>query len=190
MQRNGSLAGWVTACLVFAMAPVVPAQNREPDHQALRQLLVSMQKAINSNDLKSLEPFLARGFVFTGVDQTLVTNAAGMAAYFGRMVRPDAPVARVEMAPQAGALTRFVGPDAGYCFGTSLDTYTLKDGRKFRIPSRWTAVVVREGGAWKAAAIHLGVNFLDNPVLTARSLSVWRRIGIALRLAEPPYERP
>lgn len=178
------LCAWVSAGPAAGQEP-----DRAADHESLRQLMKRTATAINTADLKALESCLAEEFAFTTVDQSCITNQAGLAAYFGRLSSPDSPVASVQIAPRAQFLTRFVGPDAGYCGGDSVDVYTLKDGRVFRIPSRWTAVVLRERGAWRAAAVHTGINFIDNPVLAARALSVWGKLGILLHLKTPPYER-
>jgi hypothetical protein len=57
-----------------------------------------------------------------------------------------------------------------------------------KLRERWTGVVAREDGAWKIAAVHIGVNFLDNPVIRYRSMSVWKKMGIWLHLSKPPSD--
>ena len=165
------------------------SEERAADHEALRAALKTATTAINNRDVQALTGCLAREFVFTSIDQTVFTNATDFAAYFARMfTAPDAPLASLRIAPQATILTRFVGPDVGYCYGTSVDRYTLKDGKVFTLDVRWTALVVRENGQWKAATVHCGVNFLDNPVLKAAGMSFWKKLGVLLHLAKPPYE--
>jgi hypothetical protein len=54
----------------------------------------------------------------------------------------------------------------GLAYGKGLEDYTLNDGRFFSIPTRWTAVVAKEDdGKWRIRSMHIGTNFLDNPLL-------------------------
>jgi hypothetical protein len=64
----------------------------------------------------------------------------------------------------------------------------LKDGRVFRIKQRWTALVVEEDGAWKVAAAHMGVNFMDNPYLRVKCMSFWGKLAVFLHLRKPPTD--
>jgi ketosteroid isomerase-like protein len=174
-------AAVTTACL--AQAP-----DREADHEALRQLMKTATAAINAQDVSTLATCLAKDFVFVTIDQTVITNQQGIAAYYDRMLKgKDAPLASLAIKAEADVLTRFVDTNAGYCYGKSVDAYTLKDKRVFTLDVRWSALVVKEDGQWKAAVIHTGVDLLNNPVLTARSMSVWRKLGIFLHLVDPPY---
>ncbi|MBL8507009.1 MAG: hypothetical protein JNM11_01000, partial [Chitinimonas sp.] len=53
------------------------------------------------------------------------------------------------------------------------------------MPTRWTAVVAREGGSWKLVKLHFSVNLLDNPMLTATKEYALRgvlAVGVVLLL--------
>lgn len=165
--------------------------GREADHTALRALMSNIVVAINSQDVGALSKCFAKDFVFTAVDQTVLTNAASIKAYYAQMLSDkDSPVSAFEMAPKADVLTRFTDANTGYCFGSSDDTYTVRRNKRVvHITSRWTAVVIREDGEWKAAAVHTGVNFLDNPVLEAKTLSTWGKISTWLGLRKYPGEK-
>ena len=191
MNRGRQIA--VAVMLGCGMSALALAQeagvNREADHQALRQLREDVMKAVSSQDMTVLGTFFAKEFVLTAVDQTVLTNREGMLAYYMRMFKdPNAPIVKMDVTGDADILTRFTDANTGYCYGSSAATYTLKDGRVIKIKERWTGVVVKEEGAWKIAAVHIGVNFLDNPVLRARSMSFWRKMGIVLHLAKPPSD--
>lgn len=182
------LIGSAACMLVIANASIAQSTDREADHDALRQLMKKTTAAINSQDLAALGACMAREFVFVTIDQTIITNREGIAAYYDRMLKgKDAPIAVLSCKPEAEILTRFFGENAGYCYGKSTDAYTLKDKRVFTLDVRWSSTVVKEDGQWKIATAHTGVDFMDNPVLTVRSMSFWRKIGIALHLVKPPY---
>ena len=181
---------WALSCGIGALAVAQDAgTSREADHQALRQLRAKVIAAVNSQDVNTLTSVFAKEFVLTTVDQTVLTNKEGFAAYYERMFKDaKAPIVKMQTTVEADVLTRFTGPDAGYCYGSALATYTLKDGRVFNIKERWTALVVKEGAEWKLAAAHTGVDFLDNPVLRVASMSLWRKMAIWMHLAKPPTD--
>ncbi len=179
MTRNRHL--WRVAALAATLAAAASAQeaasNREADHEALRALRVKVTKAINGRDPKALAACFAKEFAFTCADQTLITSEAELASYLDRMFgSDDSPLVSMTTEPKADILTRFVGENAGYCYGTSTETYTLRGGRKSTLKARWTALVIKEGGEWKVAAAHVGVNLLDNPVLS-RAISTGRNMA-------------
>jgi phosphoserine aminotransferase len=47
---------------------------RADDHDALRALRVRVTEAINTRDVTALRACLAKEFVFTAVDQTVITD--------------------------------------------------------------------------------------------------------------------
>lgn len=177
------------ACLSGVVLAADVGASREADHAALRLLMTNVTQAINGGDLDKLNACFAKEFVFTAVDQTALTNVTAVKAFYDAMFRQEtSPVTNMATAPTADVLTRFVGDDAGYCYGSSVETYALRKGGIMKMTTRWTAVVVKEAGLWKVAAVHTGVNFLDNPVLRYRTMSFWRKLGIFLHLASPPTE--
>jgi hypothetical protein len=97
-------------------------------------------------------------------------------------------VAKLTTAPDADVLTHFTADNAGYCYGRGVDTYTLKNGQVVRIRNRWTGVVGKEGGEWKVCAVHVGVNFLDNPLLDYKAMPFWKRLALYFRLVRPPSD--
>ena len=180
------LAGFMGLTVVAQDA----APEREADHQALRALMVKATTAINEQDLKTLGTCFTKEFAFTTADQSVITNRAGLNAHYNKTFKdPKSIVTKLHSAPKAEILTRFTGPDTGYCYGHAVETYTIKNERIFTLTNRWTTLLRKEDGAWKIEAAHVGVNFINNPVLEAKSMGFWRKVGVALRLVEPPWKR-
>ena len=171
---------WVVV-MACGGAPVAAQESegeRAADHAALRALRGEMVRALQAGDVEKLTGFLAREFVVTTVDQTAITKVSEFKPYMDRMFNgPDALLTGLDVDPEADILTRFVSDTAGYCYGKSTDTYHLKSGGVTQMTSRWTAVLQKEDGEWKVAALHFGTNFLDNPVLD-RSIAAGRNLGI------------
>jgi hypothetical protein len=136
------------------------------EHAALRGLRGSLVEALNKQDVAALAPHLAKEFVYTGIDQTVITELAGLDAFFTRVfTAPDAPVENMTIEAEPTTLTRFIADNVGVCYGTAKETYKLKNGKDFVLNSRWTATCLKEDGAWKISAIQSGVNVLDNTLL-------------------------
>jgi len=178
------------AALPDLRAEPVTAGSREADHEELRELKTKVVAAINGQDLDALASCFTQSFAFTGADQTLVTTAAELKAYYQSVFKETSSlVTSIQTEAEAAALTRFIDKNTGYCYGTSTDIYTVKGGRKVCLENRWTATVVKVDGEWKVAAAHVGVNFLDNPVLEARTMPAWRKMAVFMRLAKAPGEK-
>jgi len=175
----------------FARAADSPSTpDREADHAALRTLLSDATKAFNGQDLDKMFTYFAKDFVFTAVDQTVITDLASAKRYYDRTLRhPDSKITSVTVEPSADVLTRFTGEASGYCYGKTRDIYTLMGtSRKVATEGRWTAVVVKENGVWKVAAIHIGVNFIDNPVIAYQSLPFYRKALLGMGFGKYPGE--
>jgi ketosteroid isomerase-like protein len=159
----------LTGMLAWAAAADVatdPSGDREADHAALRTLRDQAVDAINRQDFARLRECLNAPFVFTTIDQTVLTSPEEITAYYDRIFRQGKyPIAKMTIDVEADIPTRFLGPDIGYCHGSAKNRYELLNGMKVTIDSRWSALVSRHEGTWKVDMIHASVNFLDNPVI-------------------------
>jgi ketosteroid isomerase-like protein len=159
-----------------SLADAQPADgNHQADHVALRALRDKVVVALASQDMPMLTSCFAKDFAFTTVTQDVLTNETQVKTFFDRMFHGnDALVTSLKSEPKADILTRFLSENVGICYGSSIDTYTLKSGPVVQMNVRWSATVVKENGEWKVAMAHIGTDFLDNPVLD-RVTSFWKR---------------
>ncbi|WP_456444552.1 DUF4440 domain-containing protein [Thiolapillus sp.] len=152
----------------------VAKEDREGDHQQLRQLMAQASEAINKQDMVKLRSLLATEFVITMVDQQRMTDAAQLDDFVERyFVGESAPLKSITVTPEADAPSRFIGDNVAIAYGHSDDIYILKTGAEVMIPAKWTATLVRQPDGWKIAAFHSGVNLMDNPVLAAAQQNLW-----------------
>jgi ketosteroid isomerase-like protein len=155
----------------------------------LRALRDKVEKAINAGDMKELRTCLAEDFTFITSDQTVLTNWTGIVTYWDGMFKNEkSPVTAMTSKFTADILTKFTGPNTGYCRGTSRDVYTLRNKRKVALQNTWSVMVIKEQGAWRISAAHVGVNFLDNPVLKAKEMSWFGKLCVGLKLRKLPGE--
>lgn len=174
-----------------AIAADGASDGRGEDHAALRALLTRVTQAVNDQNVDALTACFTKKFVFTTVDQSVLTDTLSIRNYYDKMIHvKNSPVTGYKVSPEADVLTVFIDGNTGYCYGTSDDAYTLrKGGRTVHMQCRWTATVVKEDGEWKMATVHTGVNVMDNTVLRVRTLSWWRKCLLAIGIGKYPGEK-
>jgi ketosteroid isomerase-like protein len=159
--------------------PETAKKPEDPAHEELRALRGRMQTAMNSQDIEGLLAGVTDDVVFSTMNGDVVRGKDGIRDYFTKMMTgPDAMVRSLSTNFEADDLTLLFGgslgepEDAGVAFGSSKDSYTLRDGSKFEVQPRWTATMIREPDGWKVASFHYSVSMFDNPVLSKLTKSV------------------
>ena len=158
------------AVLAYALVALPLFAAEEPDHeihQELRGILTTVIKAINSGDYDAMLPVISENVRATTITQEVISNRQEASAYFKRWFGPGGFLKKLEMSMNADALTELSADKTwGVVRGSGMEHYTLADGRRYDMPTRWTATVAKEAdGHWRLRAIHFGTNFLDNPIL-------------------------
>ena len=171
--------GIVVLSLTPTIAAAQPAQAEDPAHAELRALRDDMVDAVAKRDTPRLLSHLHPNVVVTWQNAEVSRGHDGVRAYLDRMLQGDSRVVdRFTTQPTVDELTILYGGDAGVAFGSSSDHFELHNGPAFDLSSRWTATLVKDGGAWKVAAFHASTNLFDNPVTqTARRYLIWTGIG-------------
>jgi len=168
------------ACLLFTF-PLFAQEADHEIHQELRAVLTTVQNAINSGNYDAMLPVISDSVRATTITQEVMSNRADVSAYFKRWFGQGGFLKKLDMHLTADALTE-LSPDKtwGLVRGSGIENYTLADGRQYPMKTRWTAVLIKEAdGRWRLRAIHLGTNFLDNPILDDAKHAVVRYASIA-----------
>jgi hypothetical protein len=162
----------------FAAASAL-ADPHEADRQALRDLLVEIERAINANDIASLLPYLDDNVVITHQNAHVAHGRQAVVSYNEKMTQgPDAPIKKLTTKATIGGPAYFHGDDTAIGYGTAVDQVELQSGQSFTLDVAWSATLIKRAGAWKAAAIHFSTNVLDNAILRqARKLIWWAAAG-------------
>jgi len=178
--RTFAAAMLLSATLAQAAQPE-PSPEDKQDHEALRALLGTFTEAFNTRNLDPLLPHLHPMFTVTMVNQDVVTSPNELKGYLARQFDgPDALLTDVKIKPDADVLTAFIDGRVGINRGSSVDTYTLKDGRIVTLNTRWTGTAIKDGGQWKILNAHIGLNAIDNPILDGMEKLKWLWTGGAL----------
>ncbi len=154
------------ACLLLAV-PLFAEEADHEIHQELRGILTTVVNAINSGNYDAMLPVISDNIRATTITQEIISNRQDASEYFKKWFGPGGFLKKLEMSLNADALTELSADKTwGVVRGSGMEKYTLADGRRYDMPTRWTATVARESdGRWRLRAIHFGTNFLDNPIL-------------------------
>lgn len=177
----------VALVLMFASTAAFPAE--EPDHaihEELRALLQGMQQAINEKRYADLGPYFHDNLRVTTINQEIISKRSEIADYFDRWFGEGGYLATLEISLTADAPTELYGDKSfGIVRGSGIEKYVLSDGRDFDMNTRWTATVIKDTDErWRILALHIGTNFLDNPILSVAesSLKTFTAAGVAAGL--------
>jgi len=156
--------------LIFLLLPGMVFAQQEPTteiHHELRALLQGIQKAVNEQRYGDLAPFFDKNMRVTTINQEVISSREGIAPYFNKWFGPGGYLKKVHMKLKADALTElYANNTIGIVRGSGEEDYVLSDSRYFPMKTRWTATVIKDDdGKWRILSLHIGTNFLDNPVL-------------------------
>jgi hypothetical protein len=176
----------IAFCVLPAGRPLLaqPA-SRAADHEALRKLKTDVVNAINTRDVQRIDTLLNKPFMSTLISQDSFNDVAPLKAYFDDLfTRRILRINKLTMEAEADEPAQIYTGTFAVARGSTKEVYELGDGRTFTIPGRWTATTIKNGGQWKILAVHTGVNFIDNPVLTAieKSTLYFAAGGVAVGL--------
>ena len=149
----------------------------EPDHaihEELRGLLHGIEQAINSEKYTDLEQYFDEKLRVTTINQEVILSRPQITAYFNKWFGPGGYLKKLQITLKPDALTELYGDKSfGIVRGAGEEKYSLSDGRDFDMSTRWTATVIKEpNGKWHILALHIGTNFLDNPILSKAEASL------------------
>jgi ketosteroid isomerase-like protein len=185
-----SLASLVFLSTIAGQIAAAQVAGEDPSHQELRALRDDLVDAVSKQDMPRLLSHLHPNVVVTWQNAEVSRGHDGVRAYLTRMMSGDQRIVdRFTTKVDVDELTILYGGDTGIAFGRSQDQFELHNGPTFELASRWTATLVKEGGAWKIAAFHASTNLFDNPVLRMlRQSIVWTTVtagvaGLAIGVA-------
>lgn len=154
-------------------SPSVAAED--PVHNELRAVRDAVVGAVNSGDVEGIVKHLHPQAVFTAMNAETSRGPEGVRAYFAKMMTgPARVVESINVSVQVDDLSSLYGAIAAVAAGDATGTYSLRSGPKFTVQNRWSATLVKDGGRWVVASLHVSANVFENPLLAAAKKSaVW-----------------
>lgn len=163
----------IAALLILISFNILAEEQDKAIHNELRQALKTVTEAINTGDYEKMLPVLSKDIRATPVTEEFVSGREAMVPYMHSWFGPDKFLKKLTIQFMPDQLTE-ISPDKtwGISYGNGLEQYTLSDGRVYDIKTRWTATVVLEDGAWKIRTMHIGTDFLNNPILNKATAAI------------------
>ena len=160
----------IIALLLLLMgSPAITAEEANQEiHNELRALLHGLETAVNEERYNDLAPFFHPNLRVTTINQEIISSRDEIASYFNRWFGPGGYLKKVDMKLNADALTELYGNNSfGIVRGSGDENYILSDSRYYEMKTRWTATVIKDNDdKWRILSLHIGTNFLDNPILS------------------------
>ena len=137
-------------------------------HQELRELLSGIEKVVNAEEYDNLAQYFHKDMRVTMSNQEVLSSHSDIKKFFNFWFGEKGFLQRVEMKLTADSFTElYANKTMGIVRGDGEENTYLSDSRFFPIKTRWTATVIKDtDGKWRILSLHLGVNFLDNPILS------------------------
>lgn len=170
----------ILTSLLLIIAPVLAAQEADQEiHEELRGLLSGIETAINAEKYADLAQYFHEDLRITTINQEVMSSRADIEPYFELWFGEGGYLKKLDMKLEADALTEFYADKTvGVVRGSGDEDYVLSDTRFFPMKTRWTATVIKDtDGKWRILTLHIGTNFLDNPILSMAENSV-KKAGI------------
>ncbi len=153
--------------MILLLTQLISA-DEEKVHQELRGLLTGIEQAINSQRYGDLAQYFSKEMKVTPINQEFLSSHAEIEPYFEKWFGKNGKIQTLQIKLTADEKTKFYGDDIGIVCGKGVERYVLNDARHFDMLTRWTATVHKEeDGKWRILALHIGTDFLDNPLLNA-----------------------
>jgi len=136
-------------------------------HEELRALLQGIVKTVNDEQYDKLAPFFHKNLRVTTINQEVISSHAEITTFFKKWFGPGGFLKKLDMQLNADATTElFANNTLGIVRGSGIENYIASDTRSFDFKTRWTATVIKDtDGKWRILSLHIGTDFLDNPVL-------------------------
>lgn len=158
----------LVSLLLLTIAPMLAAQEKDlAIHEELRDVLNGLAQAVNEERYGDLAQYFHENLTITTINQEVISTRAEIEPYFDKWFGPDGYLKTLRMSLEADAPTEFYGEKTwGIVRGSGHEDYVLSDKRSFPMETRWTATVVKDtDGKWRILTLHIGTDFLNNPIL-------------------------
>ncbi len=143
-------------------------------YQELRVVLQGIEQAINTEKYAELQPFFHEKMRVTTINQEVISARPEITAFFNKWFGPEGKIKKLHIVLTPDALAELYNNNTfGIVRGSGAEDYILADGRQYEMKTRWTATVIKDtDGKWRILSLHIGTNFLDNPLLTEAEASL------------------
>lgn len=152
--------------ILLVFLSIAHAQTQDPhaaDREALRSIGARYEQAINQADLNSLSDSVLPDASAVFMTNDELKGLPAMQAFIEGVQKEigEGSVYQVKLRP---GITEFHG-DLAIAHGESDESVTFANGKQVAYVTKWTAVLKKVDGNWKALRLHVSLNPIDNPII-------------------------
>lgn len=141
--------------------------DRDAERAALRNILGSIETALNDKAFDQVLPLLDENAVIVFLNGEVTRGIDQVKAYFDKTLGNSSPIlSDYTTKATVGAPARFIG-DIAIADGSTQDTFVFANGSDMVVDSRWTVTLRKQGGAWKILQLQFSSNLFNNPLVNA-----------------------
>jgi ketosteroid isomerase-like protein len=181
IQRRRAILALVLAASSLAVAP---PPREDPEEKPLRAARQAILDAFDKGDIDAVLVHLHPDVVMTFQNAETVRGRDGVRQFYEKMLAGDHPlVVRLTTHLKSAGRSRFYNDrKTAVTVGEVENQIEMKDGKSFKLESRWTTTWVKEKDGWQVVAFQIGSNIFDNGAMKAvlRTTIWWTGIGIAV----------
>jgi ketosteroid isomerase-like protein len=161
-----------------ALAGFAQTPAEEAEHQALRNIKVMYERAVNEDRLDLLKPYFATPFYGVMLTSKRVSTLDEMKQYWNEMKQLMGPggMYHVTVIPERSVLMG----DFALARGVTQDVVRMSDGKMLPFGTNWTAVLHKEGGTWKVLQVQGSMDPIHNPFVMNAIRVVAIRIAVII----------
>jgi len=139
-------------------------------------------EAYRKNDIEGILTFCHPNVVVTWQNGEVSKGPGEIRDYINKMMSgPNSVVKELKAEPTVDDKSIIYHDNTAFAYGKMNDEYLLRDGMNFKLNSRWSATLVKEGDRWLIAGFHASANVFDNEILhMALKKVTWWAGGVSL----------
>jgi len=145
----------------------VSSANEEKIHKELRKILNGLEDAVNHEKYSELSKYFHKDMTITMSNQEVLSSPEDINKFFNFWFGEGGYLKHVKMQLTADSLTKLYADNTiGVVHGKGIEDTYLSDDRFFPMQTRWSATLIKDADEkWKILSLHIGVDFLNNPVV-------------------------
>jgi uncharacterized protein (TIGR02246 family) len=167
-------------CLCLAAALV--RADEAADRADLQTIFTQVRAALEAKDVETASHHLAEPFLLVPVGQQPIESRAALQDFVVAAFEGPTSMANLTIRVEPEMTVAFTSADSATSHGLATLSYRMQQGESYTLQARWTAALVRQDGAWKVGALHLGVDPRENELLATAQKGTGAAMGFLLLL--------
>jgi ketosteroid isomerase-like protein len=139
-------------------------EENKAEHDALRLIRQVVEKAVNSNDLDLIQPYLTPDFSIVTFTDREFTDFDAFKTQWGKTRRKmlgERGTFKVDLDPELSVIKG----DIALCRGNARNAMRDNGGNVFEFTSHWTATCQKVDGKWLVVRAHNSTDPFNNPIV-------------------------